>query len=83
MPSISDSAQDPDELQHLQKDDKLVQDFLQNKDNIESRERSEHDTRTVTCYNHNCPDYRVERPWDTSCGCKRTQIKGAGDKFPF
>lgn len=32
-------------------------------------------TRRVVCYNRACPDYRVERPAETACGCKRTSAR--------
>lgn len=28
------------------------------------------DTRTVTCYNSRCADYRTERPYGTKCKCQ-------------
>lgn len=46
--------------------------------NIEEKVMTE-SGRTVTCYNRNCPDYRVERPYDVDCSCKRTRIKAPGD----
>lgn len=35
--------------------------------------------KTITCYNSHCPDYKVERPYDVDCSCKRTRIKAPGD----
>lgn len=47
--------------------------------NIEEKPHTE-SGKTVTCYNSRCPDYKVERPYDVDCSCKRTRIKGAGDQ---
>jgi hypothetical protein len=30
--------------------------------------------RRAVCYNQRCPDYRVERPADKACGCRRTSV---------
>lgn len=35
--------------------------------------------KTVTCYNRACDDYRVERPYDVDCSCKKKVIKSPGD----
>lgn len=35
--------------------------------------------KTVICYNPNCKQYRVERRDGSSCDCKITRVKGAGD----
>lgn len=35
------------------------------------------DSRTITCYNSNCEDYKVERPYGTPCHCRTSRKGGA------
>lgn len=35
------------------------------------------DSRTITCYNSNCEDYKVERPHGTPCHCRTSRKGGA------
>lgn len=44
-----------------------------------SKKVKDKDTRTVTCYVKDCPDYRRERPITEKCGCqKKVRVVGAG-----
>jgi hypothetical protein len=58
------------------------QGLLERNANIPERPRTQ-SGRTITCYNKNCPDYRVERDYDTDCSCKRSRIKGVSDSQAY
>lgn len=45
---------------------------LEHNANFEGESRGG-DHKITVCYNHACPDYRVERVGDAPCACKRTK----------